>query len=160
MSGNITKLDLRTVPVFERHPKIFDTWQELEAEGTLQIINDHDPKPLHYQFEGEYKDTYEWEYVTKGPEEWVVNIKKLKMAEASGEELRNKVVQALEEVRPYLQADGGDVELVDIDDIAKTVKVKLVGACGGCPSAAMTLKAGVERTIKKYAPEIKGVSEA
>ncbi|MBI1912174.1 MAG: NifU family protein [Deltaproteobacteria bacterium] len=79
------------------------------------------------------------------------------MAEASGEELRRKVQAALDEVRPFLQADGGDVELVDIDDVEKTVKVRLVGACGGCPSAGMTLKAGVETAVKKAAPEIKSV---
>lgn len=157
MSEKITKLDLRSIPVFERHPKIFDAWEGIEPENILQLINDHDPKPLHYQFEGEYKDTYAWEYLSKGPDEWVVNIKKLKMAESSGAELWNKVTEALEQVRPYLQADGGDVELVDIDDIAKTVKVRLTGACGGCPSAGMTLKAGVESAIKKYAPEIKSV---
>ena len=157
MSTNTTKLDLRTIPVFERHPKIFDTWESIAPESTLQIINDHDPKPLHYQFEGEYKDSYTWEYVTKGPSDWVVNITKLKMAESFGEELRKKVEAALEQVRPYLQADGGDVELVDIDDIGKVVKVRLAGACGGCPSAGMTLKAGVEATVKKYAPEIKSV---
>ncbi|MBI5642366.1 MAG: NifU family protein [Deltaproteobacteria bacterium] len=157
MSDNITKLDLRTIPVFERHPKIFDTWETLPAEDILQIINDHDPKPLRYQFEGEYKDKYTWEYVSNGPVDWVVNVRKLKMIEASGEELKKKVVEALDQVRPYLQADGGDVELVEIDDIAKTVAVRLVGACGGCPSAGMTLKAGVESTIKKFAPEIKRV---
>lgn len=160
MSDIVTELDLRSVPVIERHPRIFEAWENLDPGSTLQIVNDHDPKPLHYQFEGEYKDSYEWNYVTKGPEEWRVNIKKLRQAEASGEELERKVKLALDEVRPFLQADGGDVELVDIDDISKVVKVKLKGACGGCPSAGMTLKSGVERTIKKYAPEIKAVQEA
>lgn len=157
MSAKITTLDLRTIPVFERHPTIFDTWERLEQEGTLQLINDHDPKPLKYQFDAEYKDRFTWEYVSKGPEDWVVNITKLKMPEASGAELRAKVVQALEKVRPYLQADGGDVELVGIDDATKIVQVRLVGACGGCPSAGMTLKAGVESAIKKAAPEIRAV---
>lgn len=72
-------------------------------------------------------------------------------------ELRRKVEDALKEVRPYLQADGGDVQLVDIDEVAKTVKVRLVGACAGCASAGMTLKAGVEEAIKRNAPEIKSV---
>ncbi len=152
-----TKLDLRTIPVFERHSRIFDAWEEMEPEDTLQIINDHDPKPLHYQFEAEYKGRFSWTYSGNGPEEWVVDITKLKLPEATGEELRKKVSDALDQVRPYLQADGGDVELLDIDDTTKTVRVRLVGACGGCPSAAMTLKAGVESTIKKFAPEIKSV---
>ncbi|MDP2689995.1 MAG: NifU family protein [Deltaproteobacteria bacterium] len=85
-------------------------------------------------------------------------MKKLKLPEASPEELQRKVNEALGKVRPYLQADGGDVELVGIDDVNKTVTVKLTGACGGCPSAAMTLKSGVESTIKKFAPEIKSVN--
>ncbi len=72
-------------------------------------------------------------------------------------ELKKKVEDALAQVRPYLQADGGDVQLVDIDEVAKTVKVRLIGACSGCPSAGMTLKAGVEAAIKKDAPEIKTV---
>ncbi len=159
MSENVIELDLREVPVVERHPMIFEHWEALAPEQTLQLINDHDPKPLHYQFEGEYEGAYEWEYVAQGPDEWRVNITKIALPEASGDELKKKVVAALEEVRPYLQADGGDVELVDIDDTTKLVTVKLQGACGGCPSAAMTLKSGVEATIKRYAPEIKGVVE-
>jgi len=159
MSGSVIELDLRDLPVFERHPRIFENWENLEPGSTLQIVNDHDPKPLHYQFEGEFADSYEWEYVTKGPDEWRVNIKKLKQAVASGAELRAKVEQALNEVRPFLQSDGGDVELVDIDEVSRIVKVKLTGACGGCPSAAMTLKGGVERAVRKYAPEIKAVEE-
>ncbi|MBI5562507.1 MAG: NifU family protein [Deltaproteobacteria bacterium] len=71
--------------------------------------------------------------------------------------MRKKVEEALDEVRPYLQADGGDVTLVEIDEEAMVVKVQLEGACGGCPSAAMTLKAGVENTVKKHAPEINAV---
>ena len=157
MSEKIVTLDLRTMPVFERHPRIFDSWEALSPEGVLRIINDHDPKPLRYQFEGEYKGKFSWDYVSSGPEEWVVNIIKLKMYEASGEELKAKVQSALAEVRPHLQADGGDVELVEIDDVEKVVFVRLTGACGGCPSAGMTLKAGVESTVKKFAPEIKRV---
>lgn len=72
-------------------------------------------------------------------------------------ELRKKVEDALKEVRPYLQADGGDVQLIDIDEVGKIVKVKLVGACSECPSAGMTLKSGVEEAIKRNAPEIKSV---
>lgn len=157
MSENIVKLDLREIPVFERHPRIFDEWEGLEPDGILQLINDHDPKPLRYQFEGEYKDKFSWEYVSNGQPDWIVNITKLRLAQATGEELRKKVEEALGEVRPYLQADGGDVELVEIDEAAGVVRVQLTGACGGCPSAAMTLKAGVENTVRKYAPEIKFV---
>lgn len=159
MTENITKLDLREIPVSERHPSIFDAWEDLQPEGVMQLINDHDPKPLRYQFEGEYKDKFSWDYVKQGPTDWVVNITKLKLVEATGEELRKKVEEALDEVRPYLQADGGNVELVEIDETARVVRVQLTGACGGCLSAAMTLKAGVENTVRKYAPEIRSVEQ-
>ncbi len=66
-----------------------------------------------------------------------------------------KVKAALDEIRPALQADGGDVELVSIKD--GTVSVKLKGACGGCPMATVTLKQGIERILKQRVPEVKEV---
>ena len=69
--------------------------------------------------------------------------------------MREKVEAALDQVRPTLQADGGDVELVDVED--GVVSVKLVGACGGCPMATMTLKNGIERILKMQVPEVKEV---
>ncbi|MCK4757028.1 MAG: NifU family protein [Thermoplasmata archaeon] len=70
--------------------------------------------------------------------------------------MREKVEEALEKVRPALQRDGGDVELVEVTDDG-IVKVKLVGACGGCPMSQMTLKMFIERVIKENVPEVKGV---
>jgi Fe-S cluster biogenesis protein NfuA len=67
--------------------------------------------------------------------------------------MQEQVQAALDEIRPYLQADGGDVELVGIDEDG-TVRVKLVGACGGCPMAQMTLQSGVERVVKQRVPEV------
>ena len=69
--------------------------------------------------------------------------------------MREKVEAALAEIRPALQADGGDVELVEVND--GTVKLKLTGHCAGCPMAAMTLKMGVERVVKERVPEVKEV---
>ena len=69
--------------------------------------------------------------------------------------MREKVETALDKVRPALQADGGDVELVDVKDGVATVR--LTGACGSCPMSTMTLKMGVERVIKEEVPEIKEV---
>ncbi len=69
--------------------------------------------------------------------------------------MREEVEKALAKVRPALQADGGDVELVDVRD--GIVSVKLTGACGSCPMSQMTLKAGIERAIKEAVPGIKGV---
>lgn len=71
-------------------------------------------------------------------------------------ELKDKVEAALNKVRPHLKADGGDVELVEVTDDG-VVKVKLTGACGGCPMSQMTLKMGIERVLRGEAPEIKEV---
>jgi Fe-S cluster biogenesis protein NfuA len=70
--------------------------------------------------------------------------------------IAEKVNQALEKIRPYLNADGGDVSLVNISDDL-VVKVKFSGACDGCPYSVMTLKAGVEEAIRKELPEVKDV---
>lgn len=67
-----------------------------------------------------------------------------------------QVKEALETIRPTLQADGGDVELVEVTEDG-IVKVKLVGACGHCPMSTMTLKMGIERTLKEKIPEVKEV---
>jgi Fe-S cluster biogenesis protein NfuA len=66
-----------------------------------------------------------------------------------------KIKAALDQIRPALQADGGDVEFVGVKD--GTVSVKLTGACGGCPMATMTLKKGIERILKERVPEVKQV---
>jgi Fe-S cluster biogenesis protein NfuA len=71
--------------------------------------------------------------------------------------LREKVEEALNGIRPALQADGGDVEIVDIDEKNGIVKVQLQGACSGCPSSQITLAMGVERAIKDRVPEVKQV---
>jgi Fe-S cluster biogenesis protein NfuA len=73
--------------------------------------------------------------------------------------IRDRVSKALERVRPYLQSDGGDIDLVDVTE-DMTVKVKLKGACHGCPYSLQTLKAGVEQAIMKEVPEIKRVISA
>lgn len=70
-------------------------------------------------------------------------------------EMRENIEKALEKIRPSLRADGGDIELIDVVD--GVVKVKLTGACGGCPMSQMTLKMGVERILKQQVPEVKSV---
>jgi Fe-S cluster biogenesis protein NfuA len=70
--------------------------------------------------------------------------------------LKDEVQAALNDVRPHLQVDGGDVELVDVTEEG-VVKVKLTGACAGCPMSQMTLKWGVENYLKKKLPNIKSV---
>jgi Fe-S cluster biogenesis protein NfuA len=71
------------------------------------------------------------------------------------ESINKRVQDALDEIRPQIQADGGDVELVAVEK--QTVKVRLVGHCAGCPMSAMTLKNGVEALIKERVPEIQKV---
>ncbi len=70
-------------------------------------------------------------------------------------DLKSKVQEALNKIRPMLQADGGDIELVDV--VGKIVKVKLKGACGCCPMSQMTLQMGVQRAVKEAVPEIESV---
>jgi len=70
--------------------------------------------------------------------------------------LKEEVQAALDDVRPHLQMDGGDVELVDVTDDG-VVKVKLTGSCAGCPMSQMTLKWGVENYLKKKIPDVKSV---
>jgi len=73
--------------------------------------------------------------------------------------LKEKVQRAIQDVRPSLQADGGDIELVSVEEDG-TVKVRLTGACGSCPMSIMTLKQGVETYLKKMIPEVKEVVQA
>ncbi|MDP9750936.1 MULTISPECIES: NifU family protein [Thermoanaerobacter] len=70
--------------------------------------------------------------------------------------MRERVEEVLELLRPSLQADGGDVELIDVTEDG-IVKIRLTGACGGCPFATLTLKEGIERAIKEEIPEVKEV---
>jgi Fe-S cluster biogenesis protein NfuA len=71
------------------------------------------------------------------------------------QKMKTQVEQALDQIRPGLQMDGGDIELISVD--GTTVKVKLMGACGSCPMSKMTMKNGVERIVKELVPEITDV---
>ena len=70
--------------------------------------------------------------------------------------MKEKVETIIDKIKPNLQADGGDIELVDVEEDG-TVKVKLLGACAGCPMSQLTLQMGVERILKKEIPEVKKV---
>jgi Fe-S cluster biogenesis protein NfuA len=70
--------------------------------------------------------------------------------------MRNQILNAINQIRPNLQADGGDVELVDVSEDG-VVKVRLTGACRGCPMSQITLKMGIEKFLKKEVPEVKEV---
>lgn len=75
-----------------------------------------------------------------------------------GNKMKDKVLKVLEAVRPFLQADGGDVELVEVTENG-IVKVRLTGACGSCPMSTYTLKMGIEKKLKKEIPEVKAVEQ-
>lgn len=78
------------------------------------------------------------------------------MPEERGIPVKEKIQAVLDEIRPSLKADGGDIELVDVSEDG-IVKVKLTGSCGGCPFALMTLKGGIERILKQEVPQVKEV---
>lgn len=75
------------------------------------------------------------------------------MSEQASPSMRERVVDVINQIRPAIQSDGGDLEFVDVDENG-VVQVRLHGACVGCPSAAMTLKFGVERNLKAQVPEV------
>lgn len=81
------------------------------------------------------------------------------MDEAKKQDLEKRINETIEMVRPYLVADGGDIEFVELTD-DMVVKVQLLGACGSCPYSLQTLKNGVEQAVKKQIPEIKEVVSA
>lgn len=70
------EIDVRPIPPFQRHPMIFDMFFSLAAGESMALINDHDPKPLYYQFAAEYPGQFEWSYVESGPTVWKVYIKR------------------------------------------------------------------------------------
>ncbi|BFT69824.1 MULTISPECIES: NifU family protein [Paenibacillus] len=76
------------------------------------------------------------------------------MSEKTKEAIYDEVLEVLDKLRPFLQRDGGDVDLVDVED--GIVKLKLMGACGSCPSSTITLKAGIERALVE---EVEGITE-
>ncbi len=78
------------------------------------------------------------------------------MAEAPQPSIKDRVQEFIDRIRPHIQMDGGDVELIDVDDQG-VVSVRLHGACVGCPSAQITLKMGIERNLREQVPEVREV---
>ena len=79
------RIDVRTVPPYERHALIFSTFALLDTGQALELVNDHDPKPLYHQFEARLPGKFSWDYLEEGPGTWRVAITKLKSAHASGQ---------------------------------------------------------------------------
>ena len=72
--GNENILDIRSIPPAQRHPMIFDQFEGLQAGEGFILVNDHDPKPLYYQFQAERTGQFKWEYLQEGPDTWRVRI--------------------------------------------------------------------------------------
>ena len=81
------------MPPFERHSKIFGIWNSLKEGETLRIINDHEPKPLYYQFEAEHKGQFKWNYEKQGPKDWIFTIKKVSDKIDKKQEIKNLIKQ-------------------------------------------------------------------
>lgn len=79
-----TKIDVRAIAPRERHPLIFNTFRSLGSGETLELVNDHDPKPLYYQMQAEKPGQFAWDYLERGPEVWRVRITKLAASHADG----------------------------------------------------------------------------
>ena len=79
-----TTIDVREIPPRDRHPLIFSTFAHLPAGGQIELVNDHDPKPLYYQFQAEHGGTFGWQYEAHGPDVWRVRITKLGGATCCG----------------------------------------------------------------------------
>jgi len=75
-----TTIDVRQIPPPQRHPLVFKTYGELQPGEHFQLVNDHDPKPLFYQFNAEHTGEFTWEYVEQGPQTWRVNIGRVNSA--------------------------------------------------------------------------------
>ncbi|GGJ46744.1 DUF2249 domain-containing protein [Deinococcus roseus] len=72
--AQLQQLDVRTIHPRDRHPRIFTLFDRLDSGSSFQLVNDHDPRPLHYQFQIERPGTFEWEYLESGPQVWRVKI--------------------------------------------------------------------------------------
>jgi len=73
----VVRLDVRDIPPRERHPRIFQVLDGLPSGGSLELTNDHDPKPLYYQIQAERPGQFDWDYLVEGPEEWRVRISRI-----------------------------------------------------------------------------------
>lgn len=81
--GKVIDLDVREIQPFERHERIFQEWEAMDVGDEIVLTNDHDPRPLHYQFMMEHEDEFEWESEEKGPQEWVAHIRKVALPKAA-----------------------------------------------------------------------------
>lgn len=80
VNTNTITIDVREITPRDRHPLIFETFEELQPGDGFELVNDHDPKPLHYQFQAEHPGQFAWQYLESGPETWRVRISRVDLA--------------------------------------------------------------------------------
>ena len=99
----IKNLDLRKMPPFERHEKIFGMLEELRDQEILRITNDHEPKPLFYMLKGEYPGEFDWEYEKEGPNDWIFKIKRISKTDNQREKIKEliKNLHTKEDLKKY-----------------------------------------------------------
>jgi uncharacterized protein (DUF2249 family) len=85
LTAHSNKIDVRAIAPRDRHPLIFSTFHGLPAGKTMEIVNDHDPRPLYYQFQAEMPGLFSWDYLEQGPDTWHVRITKLGQAKSNGQ---------------------------------------------------------------------------
>lgn len=85
MSSTTPTIDVRTIPVQDRHPLIFSTFRSLVSGESMELVNDHDPSPLYFQFQMQMPGGFSWNYLEAGPSTWRVSIAKLKSAHGDGQ---------------------------------------------------------------------------
>ena len=106
--GSHAVLDVREMPPRVRHPKIFETFDALAPGASFLLVNDHDPKPLFYQFQFERPKTFGWRYLEEGPETWRVELTKLGSTAIDASQTVAEVLEAHPELRPVLQELGNN----------------------------------------------------
>lgn len=112
----IKTLDLRNMPPPERHVRIFEMWNDLKEGEILKITNDHEPKPLYYQFEAEHKGRFEWSYEEQGPKDWVFAIKKISEHGEGNLMGTETPIDSTDDVqKDVLMQDG--IENIEMDDL-------------------------------------------
>jgi uncharacterized protein (DUF2249 family) len=160
----IIQLDLRTLPPHQRHEKIFTTFQTLHSGETLQIINDHDPKPLYYQFLHDYPHRFQWTYDQSGPREWKISIVKIQAnSDASMPDLPSldhspsvtsddlsEPSEVLLDVRPLIQAhqEPRAVILQAVRNLQPHQSLHLINTFEPLPLYSLLQKMGLDHTSK------------
>lgn len=97
---DVTSLDLRSIPTNLRHDRIFETFDALPEDGSIVLVNDHDPRPLYYEFKSVRPDTFGWHVIVSGPQEWRIELRRLKPKESETG------------IQPYFERDHDEIDVI------------------------------------------------